>query len=105
MDAAAVEALIARLLRDAHELAPLALRSTLETRLSLLGFDEFGLYLVDHDQRRLVPVPPANAADALDVDATRAGRAYRQSVLVRETADRRRIWFPVRDGIDRLGVL
>ena len=105
MDAATVEALIASLLRDAHELAPLSLRSTLEKRLGSLGFDEFGLYLIDQDQRRLVPAPPVNTADALGVDATLAGRAYQQSVSVRETVDPPRIWFPVRDGIDRLGVL
>jgi serine phosphatase RsbU (regulator of sigma subunit) len=47
-----------------------------------------------------------NADDAtLDVDGTVAGRGYRDSAPVRETSDPARIWFPVRDGIDRLGVL
>jgi serine phosphatase RsbU (regulator of sigma subunit) len=106
MDAAAVEALIAELLRDAHDLAPLALRSTLEQRLAALGFADVALYVVDHDQRRLVPVPPAIPGDtSLGVDATLAGQAYQEAVPVREPADPARMWFPVRDGIDRLGVL
>ncbi|HLM17264.1 MAG TPA: PP2C family protein-serine/threonine phosphatase [Acidimicrobiia bacterium] len=106
MDATRVQALIAGLLRDAHTLAPLALRSTLETRVTALGFDEFELYVVDHDQRRLVPIPPANSGDKpLALDATLAGRAYQESVPVGDTADPASIWFPVRDGIDRLGAL
>jgi hypothetical protein len=66
------------------------------------------VYLIDHDQALLVPVPsPVSAGRApLDVDATLAGRVYRSGqVLPLHSGSRPHLLVPLRDGVDRLGVL
>ncbi|HUR52328.1 MAG TPA: PP2C family protein-serine/threonine phosphatase [Mycobacteriales bacterium] len=66
------------------------------------------VYLVDHDQAVLVPVPSSTSAgrDVLDVDATFAGRVYRTGqVLPWHSGGQAHLWVPLRDGVDRLGVL
>src|SRR4051794_5590019 len=74
---------------------------------SLLGLDVV-MYLVDHEQRTLVPVLPTGAAPRppVDVTATLPGRAFRLThpVPVKE-ADAPRLWLPLLNGLERLGVL
>ncbi|MDQ0380345.1 PP2C family protein-serine/threonine phosphatase [Amycolatopsis thermophila] len=61
------------------------------------------VYLVDYDQRRLHPM---GGGEALDIDNTLAGRAFREvRVLPAETPGRPRLWVPLLDGVERLGVL
>lgn len=103
--AVAVESLVARLLREEHELAPLEVRPLLTREVMDLGFDELGVYMVDPEQRVLVPMPPNDGDDPIGIDSTLPGRVYQRAVVVRETADASRVWFPVRDGIDRLGAM
>jgi hypothetical protein len=65
-------------------------------------------YLVDYTQRLLVPLQPCAhpAAESLTIDGTLAGRAYRTVTVQRSTAeDVRRVWVPLLDGTERLGVL
>lgn len=74
------------------------------------GFDEARVYLVDVQQYWLVPMTLVGEGDerlqALRVDATLAGRAYRDSEDI-ETSDetRRRLWLPLVHNAERLGVL
>jgi Stage II sporulation protein E (SpoIIE) len=66
------------------------------------------IYLVDYQQRWLVPLPAADTAhrERLHVDTTLAGRAFRSiEIHSTETAGRARLWVPLRDGDERLGVL
>ena len=100
-----VESTIATLLRDTHELAPVELRPVLSRALAPLGFYEVEVFLADHEQRRLVPLPPAEGRDALGIDTTLPGRVYQRSTKARESGDDSRVWFPVRDGVERIGVL
>jgi len=61
------------------------------------------LWLVDHEQRRLWPVPEG---EPLSVDGTVAGRAF--TMVATQWADDRgagnRLWVPLVDGAERLGV-
>jgi serine phosphatase RsbU (regulator of sigma subunit) len=73
----------------------------------LLGVD-VSVYLVDHEQRGLVHL----AADGLErnpplgLDGTLGGRAFRTlRILSSERDGRSRLWIPLVDGADRLGVL
>lgn len=69
---------------------------------------DVAVYLIDHDQALLVPVPSSISTDRepLEVDATFAGRAYRfGQTLSLTTEGRPHLWAPLRDGVDRLGVL
>ncbi|MFL6143781.1 MAG: PP2C family protein-serine/threonine phosphatase [Labedaea sp.] len=74
-----------------------------------LGVD-ITIYLVDYDQRRLHPLPACDDSSvqrtSLEIDSTLAGRAFRQvRTLPAEAADRPRLWVPLLDGVERLGVL
>jgi serine/threonine protein phosphatase PrpC len=68
------------------------------------------VYLVDYEQRTLVPVPGPDAEGALrlSIAGTVAGRAFAStSILNVETEDRqgRRLWVPLLDGTERIGVM
>jgi hypothetical protein len=71
-----------------------------------LGAKDVTLYLVDHEQYVLVPLPQHAAVerDALSIESTLAGRCFRQ-LDVQESDGGRRVWVPVLDGLERLGVL
>jgi serine/threonine protein phosphatase PrpC len=71
------------------------------------------VYLVDLQQRILVPFLESGGpgvgrqVESLSVDATLPGRAFQHvEVLTQDAADGRiRVWVPLLDGIERLGVL
>jgi hypothetical protein len=67
------------------------------------------LYLADYDQRCLWPVPGVRCAEAatsaLDIETTLAGRAFRRQEMLPAEAGPPRLWVPLLDGAERLGVL
>jgi hypothetical protein len=66
------------------------------------------MYLADYDERRLHPWSADGAVGrtALGVDTTLAGRAFRQlRILPARAGGRPRLWVPLLDGVERLGVL
>ena len=66
------------------------------------------IYLVDYEQRLLTPVTTADgpAREPCAVEATLPGRAFRQvEVLPSEAGGAPRLWVPLLDGVERLGVL
>ncbi|MDQ3756564.1 MAG: serine/threonine-protein phosphatase [Actinomycetota bacterium] len=97
------------LLDASHRLAPHALAAAARQAASLLGATELTIYLVDYNQRVLVPVPdvvhPVDK-DELEIDSTMAGRCYRQTEVLTSRADGSvRLWVPLLDGSERLGVV
>ncbi len=74
-----------------------------------MGAHDAALYLVDYEQRMLVPVPmrAGRVRDEVVIDSTLAGRAYRTLDIQETVGDdgRIRMWVPVLDGVERLGVL
>jgi hypothetical protein len=69
---------------------------------------EVAVHLIDHEQRSLVRLPTAYAStpERLGLDSTMAGRAFRTvQILSSDRAGVPRLWVPVLDGADRLGVL
>ncbi|EMD27863.1 PP2C family protein-serine/threonine phosphatase [Amycolatopsis azurea] len=69
---------------------------------------EITVYLVDHDQRQLIPLPGGPAPDRvpLDIEAGTAGRAYRHAdTMPAEEPGGPRLWTVLLDGDERLGVL
>jgi stage II sporulation SpoE-like protein len=66
------------------------------------------IYLVDYDQRTLIPLPSRDSigGEPLGVDTTLAGRAFRLvDIVPTDAEDRPRLWVPLLDGVERLGVL
>jgi serine phosphatase RsbU (regulator of sigma subunit) len=96
------------LLRAARLIVPDDLPGLVEDHAKGLGSSSTVLYLVDLDQRWLIPVPPpgAPALEALAIDGTLAGRCFRSlDVLESGDASQPARWVPVVDGTERLGVL
>ena len=73
------------------------------------GVQAMILYLVDHQQRRLVPLLGGSAPhrDACGVDGTLPGRAFSMVAPCRSEGDAEgaRLWLPLLDGSERLGVV
>jgi hypothetical protein len=101
------------LLNDAHLAAPYQLAGLIERHAATLGGDDAVVYLVDLQQRVLVPFLHPDGPgverqiEPLGVDATLAGRAFQHvEVLTQGASDGRvRVWLPLLDGVERLGVL
>ena len=74
-----------------------------------LGARDAGLYLVDYEQRTLRPVPHpgGEGREGVLIDTTLAGRCYRTLDMQQSAGDdgQVRVWVPVLDGVERLGVL
>jgi sigma-B regulation protein RsbU (phosphoserine phosphatase) len=106
-DAAWNEAL-GEMLRQAHVIGANELTATTSAACARLGVDVV-VYVVDREQRALNPLPTGvgPSPEPLSVDGTRAGRAFALVEITPDTdADgRRRLWVPVLDGTERVGVL
>jgi serine phosphatase RsbU (regulator of sigma subunit) len=102
------EELLAGLLAAAHELAPDALAAAVAQHARTeLGADAV-VYLVDYGQACLQPLTgeAVPARDPLDIDTTLGGRAFRLVETLEGEADNApRLWVPLLDGTERLGVL
>ena len=95
------------LLDGAHLAAPDVLPSVVASAARVLGWTS-QIYLIDYPQRWLVPLAAVGtelpAAEA--VDSTLAGRAFRTVELVQGGDDHEwRVWVPLLDGVERLGVV
>jgi hypothetical protein len=102
--------MLQEVLRRTHLSAPAQLATVLAEEARALGVASLVLYLVDYEQKLLVPVPATDAAGRkpLPVLGTVAGRAFvTTSVVELEAEDGfgRRLWLPLLDGTERLGVM
>jgi hypothetical protein len=101
-------AALAELIDGMHLAPPERLSATTAAagRLLDLGIQ---IYLVDYDQRTLIPLPGPEGADeavSLGVDSTLAGRAFRHVRTVPSgSGGSPQLWLPLLDGVERLGVL
>ncbi len=102
--------MLQEVLRRTHLSAAPALATVVAEEARALGADALVLYIVDYEQRSLVPVPGPGAAgrEPLSVQGTVAGRAFASGSIVDMEADGRRgrrLWLPLLDGTERLGVM
>src|SRR3954454_6571754 len=97
------------LLRASHLLAPDDLASMVAAHARSMGARETVLYLADYQQATLLPLPGAEVPDRqeLAIEATMAGRAFRRVEVVTSstTGSSYRLWVPLIDGVERLGVV
>jgi serine phosphatase RsbU (regulator of sigma subunit) len=96
------------LLRASHLLAPDDLAATAAAAARRVGVRETVLYLADYEQVTLLPLSGVGVPQRqeLPIEGTMAGRAFRRVELVRSraTAGTHRLWVPLLDGVERLGV-
>ena len=97
------------LLNRAHHARPedlprLARRAAVE-----LGATDVVIYLVDHEQRELLPMRDDETPerDVIAVDGTLAGRAYglMRPIPAEGEPGAARLWVPLLDGLERMGVV
>ncbi len=98
------------LLGRTHLSAPADVAELVALTAAEAGGDDAVLFLADHEQENLVPVPRGPAwpdAVPVPVDGSVRGRAYVTSRIVETPTDdgRRRLALPLLDGTERLGVL
>jgi hypothetical protein len=109
---------LAKLLEQAHLMPPDALTDVVGEHARSLGIDAVRIYLADLQQRYLRPLSSAGTSQvpALAIDSTLAGRAFQTIEIQRtggehgvdgtdETRGPYRLWVPLMDGTERLGVL
>ena len=120
------EQVMASILAAAHQLHPDQVPELVVNQLARLDMRDAGIYVVDLDQRLLVPLGGHGLPERppLEVNTTLGGRAFRTGQLLEgsaepdgdaastvidvrpdATGDARRLWVPLVDGSDRLGVL
>ena len=104
---AGIDAVVRELLQASFGLKPDDLGRCLATLTEKhLGADDVVLYLVDLDQVELRALGSPPGTDVLSVDGTPAGLAFRdEEPAVERSAARRRLWLPILDSADRVGVL
>jgi hypothetical protein len=98
-----------QLLRQSHHAQPEDLPEMAMRSAVLLGADAMVIYVVDHQQRILLPIPGHSAPDRkpVTVDGTLGGRAFTTiTPCISEREDAAvRLWVPLLDGAERMGVL
>jgi hypothetical protein len=104
------EGVLRSLLAASHRLPPDKVAATVASHIDAAGMAESVLCLVDLDQRLLIPL----AADGegsqppVDIETSDAGRAFRTERIVavpQGDGAGTRLWVPLMDGAERLGVL
>ncbi|GAA4991633.1 PP2C family protein-serine/threonine phosphatase [Kitasatospora paranensis] len=99
---------LAALLARSHHTSPDGLPMLVDAAARDLGLEGARILLADVQQHLLVPLDDGHgAARALGVEGTLAGRAYRETSVrvAREDDGLLRIWLPLINGIERIGVL
>lgn len=96
------------LLDRSHTVAPHLLGAMVAEELAATGARDLAIWLQDYDQKMLHPVAlPGQLLPAVEsVDGSVAGRAFTLHASVESDAGGgRRLWVPMLDGTDRVGVL
>ena len=105
------QGIIGDLLRRASVTAPDLLAADIAAALHDVGGHHLVLYVVDYEQLSLQPVGIAvdllaEEPKGVAVEGTLAGRAFqRQEIVTAEVDDGWRVWAPVRERAERIGVL
>jgi serine phosphatase RsbU (regulator of sigma subunit) len=98
--------LLGLLLEASHDMAPDELAAVVARAGKAVDAEDVAIYLVDYEQTLLVPLPDGGDRTPLEIATTLAGRAF-TGIAVQEadTESGRRLWVPLLDGAERLGVL
>jgi hypothetical protein len=100
-------AALVQVLETAHTAPPERLPAIAASAGRAMDVD-ITIHLVDHDERRLHCLSPAGRGEqpTLPVEGTLPGRAYQTvRILPSEDAAHPRLWVPLLDGTERLGVV
>ncbi|MEU9048338.1 MULTISPECIES: PP2C family protein-serine/threonine phosphatase [unclassified Kitasatospora] len=107
-DDAVLGGVLARLLAGSREGGAAELPGLVREAARALGADGAWVFLADVQQRHLVPLPGSeDGADGhqIDIEGTLGGRAYRLQQTQLSSGPSTVGWFPLVDGVERIGVL
>jgi serine phosphatase RsbU (regulator of sigma subunit) len=96
------------LLHASHLMAPDDLAATVAAHARRMGVRETVVYLADYEQITLLPLPGRGVPRRQDlpIEGTLAGRAFRRfEVNSTIVGNGQRLWIPLLDGVERLGVV
>ena len=102
------ERLLGSLLDRAHRMPPHLIATLIEQEIAVIGGRDVEVLLQDYDQMTLVPLAGARllVGAPQSIDESLAGRAFRTDESVeRPQGDGVRLFVPLLDGTDRVGVL
>lgn len=102
------ERLLALLLDRAHEMPPQLIAPLVAEEVNRIGGRDVSLLLQDHEQLMLTPLPGGNLAigEPEPIDDSPAGTAFlRATTVAHPLADGVRMYLPLLDGSDQVGVL
>jgi hypothetical protein len=107
---AGTAAMFQEVLRRSHLGSAQDLGGVLAEEVRAIGADALVLYVVDYEQKGLVPTASPHAAgrEVQSIQGTMAGRAFATSSIVEVELDGghgRRLWLPLLDGTERLGAM
>src|SRR4051794_41006729 len=107
---AATARMFTGLLADTHLSTPDEVSAVLASNAVAIGVECLVMYLVDYEQTYLVPVPGPQVGErsVLRIEGTLGGRAFatlNAQDVEGDEPGRRRLWLPLLDGTERLGVL
>ncbi|MDQ4132522.1 MAG: serine/threonine-protein phosphatase [Actinomycetota bacterium] len=104
---AAVEQVMAALLRASSPIPPDYVGRLFFEQCRRAGLTEGAIFLVDCEQKVLVPIAPRDELGTRDIDTTLAGRAFQlDHPFVTENEDLPiGLWLPLLDGAERLGAV
>jgi hypothetical protein len=94
-------------LRRSHLVSAPQLAAVIAEEARTIGARPLVLYLLDREQKLLIPVPGhgAGGREPIQIQGTVAGRAFISNSIVEVGEDGdRRLWVPLLDGTERLGV-
>jgi serine phosphatase RsbU (regulator of sigma subunit) len=99
--------LLGAVLDKLHATAPADLTEMVAAEAAAEGLVDLAVYLQDYDQLALLPLPTGgNDRNEEPIDGSVPGRAFAANTPVEISADGgTRIWLPMLDGTDRVGVL
>ncbi|WP_354701643.1 hypothetical protein DSM112329_01969 [Paraconexibacter sp. AEG42_29] len=110
LDDAAIARLLTGFLRRTHLSTPADVARVTAEQGAEIGATDVEVYLIDYAQEVLVALPQSGrlTPPPLAVAGTVAGRAFSSSTILTtaaEAPDRCRLWVPLLDGTERMGVL
>lgn len=99
--------MLQEVLRRAHLASAPDMTVVFAEEARTIGVEPLVVYLLDREQKLLVPVPGPGAGDRepIPIQGTVAGRAFSSNAIVElEDDGGRRLWLPLMDGTERLGL-
>lgn len=99
--------MLGELIDRSHLMDPSRFTEEISIGATMMGASDVEIYLTDYEQRMLMPLRVTAGGEPLTIETTLAGRAFMtgEPQVAAERDGLSRLWVPLLDGADRLGVV